>query len=156
MGVRISMLFRSKQCQRNLNLESHDKLDDASLNAMRCIQLGARPPQVLISPLGPRACQVYFTGAGPLLNTQGFACFGNPQQLVGNLNELKFQARERIAAGVVTTNSIFLLYSTIAEIRATFHEFGPQKGRWARNDPFPLTNGLFLVYSTVAEIRCHI
>ena len=105
MGVRIGMLFRSKQCQRNLNLESHDKLDDASLNAMRCIQLGARPPQVLISPLGPRACQVYFTGAGPLLHTQGFACFGNPQQLVGNLNELKFQARERIAAGVVTNAS---------------------------------------------------
>ena len=28
-----------------------------------------------------------------------------------------------------------------------------QKGRWARNDPFPFKNYLFLVYSTVADIR---
>ena len=31
--------------------------------------------------------------------------------------------------------------------------FGPQKGRWARNGPFPSKNGFFLVYSTIAEIR---
>ena len=31
---------------------------------------------------------------------------------------------------------------------------GFQKGRYARNGPFPLKNGLFLVYSTIAEIRC--
>ena len=37
--------------------------------------------------------------------------------------------------------------------RCKFDHFGPQKGRWARNGPFPLKNGFFLVYSTIAEIR---
>ena len=73
-------------------------------------------------------------------------------------------------------NGLFLVYSTIAEIRAKFDHFGPQKGRWARNGLFPFENGLFfaglqhnsrnsgrmpfpfkngflLVYSTIAEIR---
>ena len=50
-------------------------------------------------------------------------------------------------------NGLFLVYSTIAEIRSKFYHFGPQQGRWARNGPFPLKNGLFLVYSTIAEIR---
>ena len=51
-------------------------------------------------------------------------------------------------------NGLFLVYSTIAEIRCKFDHFGPQKGRWARNGAFPLKNGLLLVYSTKAEIRC--
>ena len=50
-------------------------------------------------------------------------------------------------------NDLFLVCSTIAEIRAKFDHFGPQKGRWARNGPFPLKNDLFLVCSTIAEIR---
>ena len=48
---------------------------------------------------------------------------------------------------------LFLVYSTIAEIRCKFDHFGPQKRRWTRNGPFPLKNGFFLVYSTIAEIR---
>ena len=51
-------------------------------------------------------------------------------------------------------NGLFLVYSTIAQIRCKFNHFGPQKGRWARNGPFPFKNGLFLVYSTIAESRC--
>ena len=42
------------------------------------------------------------------------------------------------------------MYRAIAEIRAKFDHFAPQKGR---NGPFPFKNGLFLVYSTIAEIR---
>ena len=38
-------------------------------------------------------------------------------------------------------NGLFLVYSTIAEIRCKFDHFGPQKGRWARNGAFPLKNG---------------
>ena len=53
-------------------------------------------------------------------------------------------------------NGLFLVYSTIAEIRCKFDHFGPQKGRWARNGAFPLKNGLLLVYSTKAEIRCKV
>ena len=51
-------------------------------------------------------------------------------------------------------NGLFLVYSTIAEIRGKFDHFGPQKGRWARNVAFSLKNSFFLVYSTKAEIRC--
>ena len=47
----------------------------------------------------------------------------------------------------------FLSLHTMAEIQSKFDHFGPQKGRWARNGPFPLKNGRFLVYSTIAEIQ---
>ena len=50
-------------------------------------------------------------------------------------------------------NDLFLVCSTIAEIRAKFDHFGPQMGRWARNGPFPKGNDLFVVYSTIAESR---
>ena len=44
----------------------------------------------------------------------------------------------------------FLVYSTRPEIRCKFDHFGPKKGRWARNGPFPFTNGLFF-WSTAQE-----
>ena len=50
-------------------------------------------------------------------------------------------------------NDLFLLCSTIAEIRSKFDHFGLQMGRWPRNGPFPFKKRLFLVYSTIAEIR---
>ena len=53
----------------------------------------------------------------------------------------------------IQKKNLFLVYSTIAEIQSKFDHFGPQKGRWARNGPFPLKNGFFLVYSTIAEIQ---
>ena len=46
-------------------------------------------------------------------------------------------------------NGLFLVCSTIAEIRGKFYHFGPQKGRWARNGPFPFKNRLS--WSTAQE-----
>ena len=53
-------------------------------------------------------------------------------------------------------NENFVVYSKIAEIRAKFDNFGPQKDKWTGNDPFPFGNCFFLVYSTIAELGCQI
>ena len=62
-------------------------------------------------------------------NSGGILAFRAPKGQIGQKRPFPFK------------NGLFLVYSTIAEIRAKFDHFGPQKRRWARNGPFPSKNG---------------